>query len=50
MYDSLIPVGCEAVEDCEFGAKACKVVSCAVGDGCGAVRGVVLGAVPTSAR
>ena len=50
MYDALIPVGCEAVEDCEYGAKARKVVSCEVGDGCSAVRGVVLGVVPTSAR
>ena len=50
MYDSLIPVGCEVVEDCEYRVKACKVVSCKVGDGCSAIRGVVLGAVPTSAR
>ena len=50
MYDSLIPIGCEAVEDCEYRAKARKVVSCKVGDGCSAARGAVLGVVPTSAR
>ena len=50
MYDALIPVGCEVVEDCEYRAKAHKVVSCKVGDGCGAIRSVVLGAVSTSTR
>ena len=49
VYDALIPVGREAVEDCEYGAKACEVVSCEVGDGCGAIGSVVSGAVPTSA-
>ena len=49
MYNALVSIGREAVEDCEHGTKACEVVSCEVGDRRDAIGCVVLGAIPTSA-
>ena len=50
VYDALIPAGHEAVEDCEHRTKAHEMVLCEVGDGCGAIRCIVLGVIPTSTR